>query len=158
MRVAFASAIVLLVGALLGVVVTFGPGIHLRAHPRGFSRIGAWTGVGTSALVVVLVVSPILLVPPRGWGSTLSAYFLAVAYQMGVAPFPFNWQPIWVFLIGLLTPIVPLAGFVTLAGGLSLTRTGYGSRPRILVGAIAIAVYIVASAVASALTWHGVNL
>ena len=77
---------------------------------------------------------------------------------MGMAPFPFTWEPIWVFLIGLLTPIVPLAGFATLAGGLSVVRTDYRSRPRILVGASAIAVYILAGVVASALTWYGTDL
>lgn len=157
-RAAFASAIVLLTGAALSVLVTLAPGVQLRAHPRGFGRISAWTGAMSSALVVVLVVSPILLIPPQRWGSALSAYFLAVAYQMGMAPFPFSWQPAWVFLIGLLTPIVPLSGFVTLAGGLSLARTGKGSRPRILVGLSAIAVYIVAGAAASALTWYGLDL
>lgn len=155
---ALASAIVLLFGAILSVVVTLAPGIHLRAHPRGFSRISAWTGAASSGLAVLLVATPILLVPPQGWGSTLSAYFLAVAYQMGMAPFPFSWEPAWVFLIGLLTPIVSMAGFVTLAGGLSLARTDYRSRARILVGASAIAVYIVAGVVASGLTWYGIDL
>jgi hypothetical protein len=158
MGVAIASLI--MIAAATFVALPLVVGSDLTQRHQDAIRCVCVSGGSIGCLVVgIQLLLPFLLgLPLTQWDTVVTNYYLATAQLIHVAPYPFNWNSGWIYLIGLLTPLIPLGGLLSIAASSALrSNSGVTSIGR-SVGAIAVAAFLVGSVHAAVETWYGVRV
>ena len=146
---------------LFAVIVVRMPGLGLREHPRA-SLVAALLGAAVAvATLVILIGAPVAfgMAGSEWWPAITTNYFLAMAHRLIDGPYPFFWTPQWMYVVGSLTPLIPLGAFVALAAGYSaLPSARRTAAVIVIVACCLLVVYAVAGVYATAGAWAGVPL
>ena len=135
-------------------------GLGLRIHPRASLLIAVLGDVVAIATVLVLIGAPMVFgARLELYPSIATNYFLATAHRLIGGPYPFFWTPRWMYLVGSLTPLIPLGSLVALVAGFSaMPRARRTAAFVVAVASCLLAAYVAAGMYAVATTWGGVPL
>jgi hypothetical protein len=160
MGVARVAAMVLFASGMVAVGVLLAPTVGLWRHPRACVPVSIAGAAVAVAVIGIQVAAPLTQGIPLTWPYLGTDYFLAMSHFFNPHnAYPSFWSPVWVYRVGILTPLIAGGGVAAVAAGYPAFRTGLrGVAVPIAIGFGAIGVFVAAAVFAAQATWRGILL